>query len=201
MTKTYDRAYFDKWYRDPKHKVLSRQTLELKVRLAITVAEYHLGRPISNVLDVGCGEGVWQPILAELRPDAAYLGFESSEYAVRRYGLERNIRPLTFGQLGELRLDQRYDLVVCADVLHYLRGAEVERGLPGLAANLAGVAFIEVYTSQDDTEGDLQGFLKRPTSWYREQFSRVGLVGCGNHCYLSADLARGAAQLEKWPPA
>ena len=199
MPKSYDRAYFDKWYRDPKHKIISNQTLQRKVRMALSMAEFHLQRPVSNVLDIGCGEGVWQPILAELRPDAEYLGFESSEYAVRRYGMERNIRPLTFGQLGELRLDHRYDLVICADVLHYLRGAEVERGLPGLVANLAGMAYIELYTSQDETVGDNEGFLKRPTSWYREQFRRVGLVGCGSHCYLAPELGKDASQLERWP--
>lgn len=196
MSKAYDRAYFDKWYRDPKHRVHARGALERKVRMALATAEFHLGRPVSNVLDVGCGEGVWQPILAALRPDATYLGFESSEYAVRRYGMERNIRPLTFGQLGELRLEHRFDLIVCADVLHYLRGAEIERGLPGLVANLAGMAFIETYTSQDNIEGDLHGFLKRPTSWYRDQFRRVGLVACGSHCYLGPDLGADAAQLE-----
>ncbi len=197
MPKTYDRAYFDKWYRDPKHKVMSSQTLQRKVRMALATAEYHLGRPVSSVLDVGCGEGAWQPILADLRPDASYLGFESSEYAVRRFGLERNIRPLTFAQLGELRFEHPFDLIVCADVLHYLRGAEIERGLPGLVANLGGMAFIETYTSQDVIEGDTQGFLKRPTSWYREQFGRVGLVACGNHCYLGPGLAGGLAQLER----
>ena len=196
MPKTYDRAYFDKWYRDPKHKITSNQTLHRKVRMALATAEYHLGRPVASVLDVGCGEGVWQPILAELRPDASYLGFESSEYAVRRYGVERNIRPLTFGQLGQLRFEHPFDLIVCADVLHYLRGAEIERGLPGLVANLGGMAFIEAYTAQDDIEGDLQGFLKRPTSWYREQFRRAGLLAVGSHCYLGPSLAEGAAQLE-----
>lgn len=201
MTKTYDRAYFDKWYRDPRHRVHARGALERKVRMALATAEFHLGRPVSNVLDVGCGEGAWQPILAALRPDASYLGLESSEYAVRRYGVERNIRPLRFGQLGELRFDHRFDLIVCADVLHYLRGAEIERGLPGLVANLAGMAFIEVYTAQDRIQGDLEGFLKRPTRWYRQAFAAAGLAACGSHCYLGPDLAADAAQLECQGPA
>ena len=38
MTKRDDRSYFDKWYRDPGHRVSSRMTLELKVRLALATA-------------------------------------------------------------------------------------------------------------------------------------------------------------------
>lgn len=196
MTKRYDRAYFDKWYRDPHHRVGSRMTLELKVRLALATAEYHLGRPVSSVLDVGCGEGAWQLILRNLRPDASYLGLESSDYAVRRYGIARNIRLATFGQLAELRFDHGFDLIVCADVLHYVRNAELERGLRGLAEMLDGLAFIEVYTANDNIEGDLDGFLRRSTRWYRERFSAAGLVACGSHCYLGPRLAEDAASLE-----
>lgn len=196
MTKRYDRSYFDKWYRDPGHRVSSRMTLELKVRLALATAEYHLGRPVSSVLDIGCGEGAWRPILCELRPEASYLGLESSEYAVRRYGLARNIRPATFGQLAELRFDRAFDLIVCADVLHYVRGAELERGLRGLAEMLHGLAFIEVYTANDAIEGDLDGFLRRSARWYRQRFIAAGLVACGSHCYLGPRLAADAAALE-----
>lgn len=194
--KRYDRAYFDKWYRDPGHRVSSRLALELKVRLALATAEYHLGRPVSSVLDIGCGEGAWQPILQELRPDASYLGLEASEYAVRRYGLARNIRSATFGQLAELRFDHGFDLIICADVLHYVRGTELERGLRGVAEMLDGLAFIEVYTANDHIEGDVDGFLRRSARWYRQRFAAAGLVACGSHCYLGSRLADDAAALE-----
>src|SRR3954454_12633035 len=109
MPKAYDRAYFDKWYRNPRHAVSSRQQLERKVGLAVAVAEYYLGRTIRNVLDVGCGEGVWLAPLRRLRPRAEYLGLDSSEYAIARYGRARNLRLATFGQLAELRFDHRFD--------------------------------------------------------------------------------------------
>ena len=57
MRKTYDRDYFDKWYRDPRHAVGSPTELRRKVALAVAQAGYYLGRPGRNGLDVGCGEG------------------------------------------------------------------------------------------------------------------------------------------------
>ncbi|HSX60962.1 MAG TPA: methyltransferase, partial [Tahibacter sp.] len=50
MNKVYDRAYFDKWYRDDQHRVISREVLARKVAMAVAMAEYYLGRPIRNVL-------------------------------------------------------------------------------------------------------------------------------------------------------
>src|SRR5690606_16790711 len=75
MTKTYDRAYFDRWYR--RSEVGGAARLARKVALAVATAEYHLERPIRSVLDIGCGEGAWRAPLLRLRPKAGYLGFDS----------------------------------------------------------------------------------------------------------------------------
>src|SRR5215469_649057 len=131
MPKIYDRRYFDKWYRHPRHAVSSRNALRRKVSLALAVAEYYLGREVRNVLDVGCGEGVWRAPLKRLRPGIDYLGVDSSEYAIARYGRSRNLRLATFGQLAELRFERRFDLIVCSDVLHYVPSSELKRGLRG----------------------------------------------------------------------
>ena len=90
MHKTYDQAYFDKWYRDPDHAVSSPGALKRKVAMVVAQAEFYLGRPIRNVLDVGCGEGVWRAPLRALRPDVHYRGLDASEYVVRRFGRSRN---------------------------------------------------------------------------------------------------------------
>src|SRR6201985_2762662 len=102
MAKTYDRAYFDKWYRHPDHNISSKRELQRKVAFAVAITEYFLARPIVNVLDVGCGEGVWRAPLRKLRPDVEYLGLDSSEYVVRRYGRSRNLRLGNFGGLRRL---------------------------------------------------------------------------------------------------
>jgi SAM-dependent methyltransferase len=196
MQKTYDRHYFDKWYRDPKHSVSSRHALERKVALAVSVAEYYLGHEVRNVLDVGCGEGVWRKTLRQLRPHVAYLGLDSSEYTIARYGRSRNLRLATFGDLGELRFDTNFDLIVCSDVLHYVRTPELKRGLRGIAEMLSGVAFLELFTSRDAPDGDKHGFIARSPKWYLSAFAQAGLIACGSHCYLGPKLEGCVAALE-----
>lgn len=160
------------------------------------MAEYYLGRPLRNVLDIGCGEGVWRAPLRALRPGIDYLGLDSSEYAVERYGRSRNIRLATFGQLGELRFDTTFDLMVCTDVLHYVRTPELRRGLRGVAEMLDGIAFLELFTSRDAPEGDKHGFLPRTPQWYRSTFAQAGLIACGTHCYIGPRLQGSVAALE-----
>ncbi|HJU40769.1 MAG TPA: class I SAM-dependent methyltransferase [Tahibacter sp.] len=199
MKKVYDRAYFDKWYRDEKHRVGTRVGLKRKVALAVALAEFYLGREIRNVLDVGCGEGAWRAPLKALRPNATYLGLDSSEYAVARWGRTRNLRLATFGQLAQLRLPERYDLVVCSDVLHYVPDAELRRGLDGLTDQLEGVAFVEVYTSDDALVGDLVGFRRRKAAWYRQTFAEAGLVPVGSHAWVGARQAPWLTAMESQP--
>jgi SAM-dependent methyltransferase len=194
--KRYDRAYFDKWYRDPQHAVGSEAELRRKAALAIATAEYYLGREVRNVLDVGCGEGVWLKPLRELRPQIEYLGLDSSEYVVARYGQSRNIRLGTFEQLGELRFDKPFDLIVCSDVIHYLPVRELRRGLRGVVEMLAGVAYLELFTSSDEPEGDTHDFYRRSPTWYLSTFAEAGLIACGNHCYLPHGQGENVAALE-----
>jgi SAM-dependent methyltransferase len=194
--KIYDQAYFDKWYRHPKHSVSSRRELERKVALAVSIAEYYLARTIVNVLDIGCGEGVWRAPLKRLRPRVEYLGLDSSEYVVRRFGRSRNLRLATFGGLGELRFDRAFDLIVCSDTIHYVRTAELRRGLRGVVDMLDGVAFLELFTSKDAPEGDTTGFIARTSAWYRREFRAAGLTPCGTHCYIGPRLIGRVAELE-----
>jgi len=129
----YDRAYFDRWYRDPKTRVKSTAAIRRKAAMALSVAEYYLERPVRTVLDVGCGEGNWFPALRSLRKGLRYTGVDSSRYAVERYGNSRNIRLGSFSSLEELRLADSYDLIVCSDTLFYLDLAELKLGLSSLA--------------------------------------------------------------------
>ena len=196
MPKVYDHAYFEKWYRHPRHAVGSRNELKRKVALTVAVAEYYLGRPVESVLDVGCGEAPWRAPLRLLRPHVDYRGLDASEYVVRRYGKSRNIGLARFGDLATLRLDRRFDLIICSDVLHYLKPAEIRAGLAGISDMLEGVAFLELFTSRDDVAGDRKGYIPRAPSWYLRTFENAGLMPCGSHCYLGFRLMRGIAALE-----
>ena len=197
--KVYDQAYFDRWYRDPAQRLLGPAELRRKIRLVLAVAEFHLGRPVGSVLDVGCGEGSWRAPLLRERPRLDYLGLDSSEYAVARFGRQRNLHRMGFGQLAEQRFSAPVDLLICADVLHYVGSAELMRGLSGLAEICGGMAYLELMTAEDQFLGDQQGFHRRSASWYRKAFAKAGFIACGNHCYLSPALRAEAMALEIWP--
>lgn len=184
--KRYDRAYFDRWYRDPGSRVVDGRALARKARLALSAAEYLLERPVRTVLDVGCGEGGWGRALRRLRPRIRYTGVDGSAYVVRRFGASRNIVRGTVGTLDTLPLAGPFDLVVCCDVLHYVGADELTRGLPALASLVGdGVAYVELFTSADEIEGDLRGFHRRPPSFYRARFARAGLVPKGLNVYVA----------------
>lgn len=199
MIKHYDHAYFERWYRDPALKadaIGGAARLARKVALAVATAEYHLERPIRSVLDIGCGEGAWRVPLLKLRPKLHYLGFDSSAYAIERFGARRNLHLASFGDFQHLRPCAPADLLVCSDVLHYLPTRELDRGLPALAELCGGVAFLETFTRSDGIDGDTEGFQSRPARFYRQRFEAIGLVPLGSHLWLSPALRDGAAALE-----
>ena len=89
--KRYDAEYFRRWYHDPRRRVIVPSAVARKVRLVVGIAEALLERPIRSVLDVGAGEGAWRGHLRRLRPRVRYVGVESSEYAVERFGRARGL--------------------------------------------------------------------------------------------------------------
>ncbi|PIQ36839.1 MAG: methyltransferase [Lysobacterales bacterium CG17_big_fil_post_rev_8_21_14_2_50_64_11] len=193
--KRYDRDYFDRWYR--KRTIQAPGVLARKAALAVAAAEYALDRPLRSVIDVGCGEGRWRAALHAIRPGIEYLGIDSSDYAVRRYGRSRNLRLARFGQLDCLRFGPSADLLVCSDVLHYLPGAELKRGLRGFAEMCHGVAFIEAFCRGDAIEGDLDGYIARPASFYRRALSAAGFHAAGAPMWLAPAVAAEAMALER----
>ena len=197
MTKRYDRAYFDRWYR--QGGIGGARRLARKVALAVATAEYNLERPLRTVLDIGCGEGPWRAPLLKLRPDARYLGFDASAYAVARFGARRNLHLARFGDFARLRPCPPVDLLVCSDVLHYLDVRELDRGLPGLAELCGGVAFLETFAREDRAEGDEHDFRNRPAAFYRRRFEALGFTQLGSHCWLSPALRGHATALEAPP--
>ncbi|HVJ38941.1 MAG TPA: class I SAM-dependent methyltransferase [Stenotrophomonas sp.] len=194
MTKQYDQAYFQRWYRHEGLHDAAR--LRRKVALAVAMAEHYLERPIRSVLDIGCGEGSWRAPLQKLRPRIDYLGFDASQYAIHRYGRSRNLHLARFGDFAWLRPCAPADLLICSDVLHYLPTRELRAGLPGLAELTGGIAFLEAFTADDEFEGDHEGFQPRPARWYRRQLQALGFTPLGTHSWLSPSLAGQASALE-----
>ncbi|MFI5207383.1 MAG: class I SAM-dependent DNA methyltransferase [Gemmatimonadales bacterium] len=200
MTKRYDQAYFDRWYRDPGRRVWGVADVERKVRLVLGIAEFLLDRRVRSVLDVGCGEGTWQPILKRLRPAARYQGVDGSAYVVRRFGRRRHIRLGTLGCLADLGLDGPLDVVVCCDVLHYVETAELRRGLREISGLVRGVAYLEAYTSADDVSGDESDFQRRAPAEWRRLFRAAGFIPVGMQCYVGPAMQGVPVALEKPKP-
>jgi SAM-dependent methyltransferase len=196
MPKSYDSAYFHRWYRDPRTRVTSDRALDRKVHLALSAAEYTLGRRVRTVLDVGCGEARWRVALKRIRPGVAYTGVESSEYAVATFGASRHIRRGSFGTLGTLKLRGRFDLIVCADVLQYVAKEDLGPGLREIRRLLGGVAYIEAYAREDDMVGDMDGWHFRSAAVYRRAFRAAGLTHCGLYCFVDADKINAINALE-----
>lgn len=195
--KQYDQKYFDRWYRRSTIGVGHRDFIERKVKVAVAAAEYVLGRKVRTVLDVGCGEAPWRAILKRMRPSLKYQGFDSSDYAVERYGKRRNIRKGSLADLSYMGLEGPFDLVVCADVLHYVKSSEVRQGLVTMAQLLDGVAFIEAFTSADDIQGDHAEFQIRTPAVYKRLFADAGLLPLGLHLYTTPARAQDLVVLEK----
>jgi SAM-dependent methyltransferase len=195
--KRFDRQYFDKWYRHPAHAIGSSADLERQVHLAVAAAEYMLARPIRSVLDVGAGEGRWYPVLRRLRPSVRYQGVDPSEYTVQRYAARRNLMLGTLDDLDTMFPDAMFDLVVCCSVLNYLSRAELVRGLGQLFRRTKGVAFLELFTSEDDVVGDTDAWKVETPAGYRRLIRKAGFTPCGMHCYVTDALQGNVAALEQ----
>jgi len=199
MTKRYDQAYFDRWYRDPVHRVITPASVRRKVRLVLGVAEVLLERPVRRILDVGCGEAPWRSHFLDERPKAEYVGVDSSDYVIERFGQTRGIRRGTFGTLGGIGLVGRFDVVVCCDVLQYVPAAELAPGLRAIDAMLDGVAYLEAFTNDDQLVGDKRHWHHRTPAWYRQTFRDAGLIALGMHCYVGGRLTDATLALERAP--
>jgi SAM-dependent methyltransferase len=195
-TRRFDRDYFDKWYRNPRHRVATAADVRRRALLAVGVAEQVLGRRGRSVLDVGCGEAAWRAPLVRLRPGIRYEGVDSSEYALRRYGRSRGIRRGSVGELDQVGLRGKFDIVICADVLHFLSDGEVERGLEHIPILLGGVAYLPTFTSADEVDGDVRALRSRSAKWYLSRFTAVGLVPLGLDFYANRSIARTLSALE-----
>jgi SAM-dependent methyltransferase len=196
MPKKYDLAYFDRWYRG-RARIGAEPDVRRKVAMVVSIAEFFLRRAIRNAIDIGCGEAPWFVHLQELRPRVRYVGYDPGDYAVEEFGASRNVRRGGFADIGSLHIRERFDLVVCADVMHYLPDDEIRRGLPAIVRLMRGAAFFEVLTREDKVIGDTVGLMRRPSSWYRETLTSAGLTPVGPYTWIGKRLAGDSTALER----
>jgi SAM-dependent methyltransferase len=195
--KSYDKAYFDKWYRHPRHRVKSPAELARQVAFVAGTAEFVLGRPLQSVLDVGCGEGQWRAALRRHRPRLVYHGVDPSAYAVQRYGTRRGLLLGGIEELDSLPLRPQYDLVVCCGMLNYLDAPSLARGIAQVARRTGAMAYLELFTSDDTFEGDTNWPAPRPAAWYRAVMRKAGLWPIGMQCYVTMESKARVSALER----
>ena len=194
--KAYNQRYFERWYRG-RGAVATPAELSRRVRLALAAAEFVLERPVRSVLDVGCGEGRWRAPLVRARKGLRYVGVDGSDWAVRRWGRVRGIRKGSFGEVGALGLRGPFDLVVCADVVHYVPTPELRRGLAALAELTGGLLWLEAFTTDDDFEGDKDRWQPRSAADYAGLLKRAGFAPCGLNGWVTAERAARLTALER----
>ena len=194
--KLYDEAYFARWYHEPRTRAATRASVRRKAALALAAAEHLLERPARSALDVGCGEAPWRDALLRTRPRLRYVGVEPSAWAAAR-GAARGVLHGGLADLEGLPLRGPFDLVVCSDVLHYVGDADLRRGLSAMASLARGLLWLEAFTSEDEFEGDLEGFVPRTPRAWRTAFRRAGLVPLGLFLHASPALAHRVAALER----
>lgn len=188
----FDRAYYDRFYRDPGTRVATRRGF---LRLGRFVAAYlrYLEVDVETVLDLGCGVGHWRDAARRCWPRARYTGVEISPYLCREYGWRR-------GSVVDWDGDPA-DLVICHGVLQYLPARDARRALRNLARLAHGALYLEVLTREDwdqnvdqrVTDGDV---YLRPAAWYRRELARR-FVPCGGGLFVPADAGVVLFELER----
>jgi SAM-dependent methyltransferase len=173
----FDQDYYQRFYYNPRTAVTSRAEMRARGRMIAACVEY-VGLPVKSILDAGCGVGMLRAPLTRAFPGAEYVGLEYSEYLCRRYGWRQ-------GSVATLRTRERFDLVVCYDVLQYLGVPEARRAIANLSRVCRGALYFGALTTEDWRDNCDQSRTDRipglrPGAWYRRELKRAFRpVGCG----------------------
>lgn len=163
---SFDRAYYQRYYFDPRTAVTNQREMRARARLIAAYCD-HVNLPVRRILDAGCGTGLLRGPLRRALPKATYTGLEASDYLCKRYGWQHDT-------IEAYRPSQPYDLVICYDVLQYLDLTSARRALANFARLCRGVLYFTALTSFDwehncdRTRTDRHVHL-RSARWYRSQ--------------------------------
>jgi 2-polyprenyl-3-methyl-5-hydroxy-6-metoxy-1,4-benzoquinol methylase len=174
---SFDREYYQRFYFDARTAVTSRAEMGARARLIASCVGY-VGLPVAKILDAGCGVGLLRaPLLRSLKR-ASYTGLEFSEYLCERYGWLQ-------GSIDTFRTRERFDLVICYDVLQYLSAPQARRAIANLTRLCRGALYFGALTTEDWRDNCDQTRTHRipglrPGRWYRGELERgFRPLGCG----------------------
>ncbi|HEU4928855.1 MAG TPA: class I SAM-dependent methyltransferase [Candidatus Krumholzibacteria bacterium] len=170
VRRSFDRAFFQRYYHSPRTAVASFDDVMKRARFVTSYLD-HLQVDVRRVLDAGCGTGMWKRALARIDRDIEYVGIDASEYLCQRHGW-------TQASIDEFRSPRKFDLVVCQDVLQYVDAAAVEKSFTSIARLCRGALYFDVPTRDDIDDGLLDMRLTdrsihiRSAAWYRARLAR-----------------------------
>jgi SAM-dependent methyltransferase len=165
----FDRAYYAKFYFDPRTAVTTQAEMRARARLIVAYAE-HVGLPVRRILDAGCGTGMLRRPLQTAFRKARYVGVDVSEYLCERFGWEH-------GTVTSWRSPIPFDLVICYDVVQYLDDRAAARALANLSRLCRAVLYFSALTVADwrrncDRRRTDPEVHLRDAAWYRTRLRR-----------------------------
>lgn len=168
-SKTFDSAYFRKYYFNAASRVTTAAEMRGRARL-VSATLCHACIPVRSILDAGCGIGLLRKPFAEALPRARYQGLEASEYLCARY-------PWIKGSVVDFAPRSSSDLVICYDVLQYLDDRGAARAIANLAKLSRAALYVSALTREDWRENcdrtRTDGAVHlRPGDWYRRRLRR-----------------------------
>lgn len=182
----FDRRYYDRFYGRNRPR---RRELEDTRKLCEFVCAYlhYIGQPVRNVLDLGCGLGLWRDAIAARHPKATYRGVEFSDYLCEEYGWEH-------GSVVDYPARRRFDLVICQDTVQYLSDRQASAAIRNLGRLTRGALYLSAPSTQDwretvDPAISDADVYKRPADWYRRRLHRhFRNLGGGVFLHRDADI-------------
>ncbi|MFT4560666.1 MAG: 2-polyprenyl-3-methyl-5-hydroxy-6-metoxy-1,4-benzoquinol methylase [Gammaproteobacteria bacterium] len=181
--KKFDEAYYARYYGDRNTRVAEPSYFN---NLARYLGAYTrlLGLKVGSIVDLGCGVGTLKLPLLGRFPKATYTGVDISEYACVTYGWER-------AAVSEYSSPEKFDLVVCHDVVQYLNDKEAKAAIKNFNSLCKDILYFSVLTEEDYVENCDQSRTDsavnlRTTDWYRPKLQRY-FRNLGGGVYLSRD--------------
>jgi predicted TPR repeat methyltransferase len=178
-THLFDAGYYRRFYMDPRTRVTTPAQCARRAALIVAILR-QLELPVRRILDAGCGLGLMRTALLEAFPKASYVGLEVSAHLCQEHGWIE-------GSIAEFSSRQRFDLVICSDVLQYLSARQAVAALSNLARLCRGALYFHALTTEDwrrnaDTRCSDGNVYFRSAEWHKRRLARsFRFVGFGVH--------------------
>jgi len=164
----YDRDYYENGiqtgksnYRDYSWERLGQYFIGTAQYI---IDQYHP----TSVLDVGCAKGFMVYALQQLGVDA--YGVDTSEYAVGNAITDR----VKLGRIQEIPFDQKFDAVICFDVLEHIPEDESLQACRELLRVSNRLVLAHVLTRHVEEDKDPTHINVKPLEWWENTFRQAG---------------------------